>query len=246
MTRTISSLALAGLLMTSAAPAFAYQARNWPGVMYAPGSGESSTATSSARTMEATPAKPLGTSSTTDTTLMLNIVDPAEMLTRATFTKMLIDAIYPAEAFEKCLGQLVYKHEADYRLLFADTSIDHAAAKQICMAMRMGLIRGYDDGTFRPEQPINVAEASKILSRVFAYVQFPIDPHLVWYRPYVDSLATQNLLPPSVESLSAPLRAGDLKEILYRIEFGITWRPSLSFEELWRNTEKFLKNTFSR
>jgi hypothetical protein len=232
MQKTTPSLMLSLFLLTQAAPAFAYQAHNWPSMaerdpaldVVAPG----------AHGGETPVTMPEG-----DDSLLLNATDPASVLTRAEFTKMLIDAIYPAEAFEKCLGKLVYKESPDYRLLFADTSIDHPAAKEICMAMRTGLVRGYADGNFRPDQPINFAEASKLLSRIFAFTPFPVnDPALPWYRPYVNALASRNIIPQTIAAFSSPLTAGDLKEMLYRIQFAITWRPTLSADELQKKTEK--------
>jgi len=111
------------------------------------------------------------------------------------------------------------------------------------MAMRTGLVRGYDDGTFRPDQPINFAEAAKLLSRIFAFTPYPNDPKVLWYRPYVDALSVRGIIPQTVATFASPLTAGDLKEMLYRIQFAITWRPALTSEDLQRKMEKWLRAT---
>jgi hypothetical protein len=228
--RSIQFLVLASFLFAQVTPALAYQAINWPGnastipqlpdLIFAP------SISSDEESQETLP-------SLTDTPIDASIV-----LTRAQFTKLLIDSLYPASAFDRCLGKLVYKDNPDYRLLFADTSIEHPMAKEICMAMRTGLVRGYSDGTFRPDQPINFAEASKLLARVYAFTPFPVDPKLTWYVPYVQSLADRNVIPQTITSFDARITAADLREMLDRINGGVSWRPSLSVEELRKRTEK--------
>jgi hypothetical protein len=230
--RIASSVVLTGFLLVQATPAFAYQARNWPGMVIAPEQPAMMAPSDPNLTFMSSGAV-LPVSGTDD--------DDANPLTRAEFTKLLIDSLYPASVTERCLGRLVYKEAPDYRLLFSDTSIEHAAAKEICMAMRTGLVRGYADGTFRPEQRINFAEASKLLARAFALVPFPVDARLTWYMPYSQSLADRNVIPQTVSSYDAPLTTADLREMLERIRLTITWRPSLSALDLQRKTEKMWK-----
>ena len=171
-----------------------------------------------------------------------NDADESKVLTRAEFTKILINALFPGKASEKCFGRLVYKENPDYRLLFADMNIAHPMAKEVCMAMRAGLVRGYDDGTFRPDSPINFAEASKLLSRVFAFSPYPNNnPKVTWYLPYVEALADRNVIPQTIMSFTSQLTVADMREILERIRLSVTWRPSLSALELQKKTEKWLK-----
>ena len=47
---------------------------------------------------------------------------------------------------------------------FTDVNSSHWAAKAISQTAAMGLMKGYPDGKFRPEQPITRAEAAKVIS----------------------------------------------------------------------------------
>ena len=47
---------------------------------------------------------------------------------------------------------------------FTDVNPSHWAAKAIAQTAVMGLMKGYPDGKFRPEQPITRAEAAKVIS----------------------------------------------------------------------------------
>ncbi|MBR4015370.1 MAG: S-layer homology domain-containing protein, partial [Anaerotignum sp.] len=49
--------------------------------------------------------------------------------------------------------------------VFSDVKESHWAYKQIATASK-GLVSGYPDGTFRPDQPITRAEAVSILNRI--------------------------------------------------------------------------------
>jgi hypothetical protein len=51
---------------------------------------------------------------------------------------------------------------------FSDVGSDHWVAKWMSQAAGIGLVRGYSDGMFRPDQPISMAEYAVLLSRVYA------------------------------------------------------------------------------
>ncbi len=242
MKRTASILAAVSLLLPSASPAFAYTANNWPGMNvngYAPAASGVSSSSSSLWFFEETSSSSSSISSNSSASSVSSSSLPAtHILTRADFTKLLVNTMYPDANFEACLGALVYKDQPDYRLLFADVSINHPQAKEICIAMRMGLVRGYSDATFRPDQPINFAETAKMLSRAYALTPYPSsNPLIAWYRPYVDAMASRNLIPQSIGNLAAPLTMGDLQEILDRLRLGITWRAAIGSDELQRKSE---------
>ena len=50
-------------------------------------------------------------------------------------------------------------------MIFKDVSSEHWAAKVIEELAEKGVVNGYEDGTFRPDEPITRAEAATILSR---------------------------------------------------------------------------------
>ena len=93
---------------------------------------------------------------------------PDVPLTRAAFTKIIVEQMFPASALDTCFAKL---SPSKYNLLFTDVPRDAAYGRELCLAMRSGLVRGYSDGSFRPDQRINFAESAKILSRAFNLLQ---------------------------------------------------------------------------
>lgn len=75
---------------------------------------------------------------------------------------------------------------------FSDVPPAHENYQAINYLQKTGVIQGYDDGTFRPSQLVNRAEAIKIIMLPlydgFAPVAenpFPDVPKDIWYAPYV-------------------------------------------------------------
>ena len=59
---------------------------------------------------------------------------------------------------------LLIPTKADAATTFKDVSKDFWAAEQIYQFTNQGVIRGYEDGTFRPNQHITRAQAASILT----------------------------------------------------------------------------------
>jgi polyhydroxybutyrate depolymerase len=76
---------------------------------------------------------------------------------------------------------------------FADVKEDAWYAPYICAAKRREIIQGYPDGTFRPEQAVNFAEAMKML--LLAYDQeIPARSGNKWYEVYTDEFDEKEIL----------------------------------------------------
>ena len=60
---------------------------------------------------------------------------------------------------------ILQKQEENY-MKFKDVAETHWAAKAIDELSEKGIIKGYEDGTFRPDEPISRAEVAVMLSRV--------------------------------------------------------------------------------
>lgn len=72
------------------------------------------------------------------------------------------------------------------------------AQKPIQRLVDAGVINGYPDGTFKPEQPITRAEFAKMVAKTFKYQEatvknFP-DVGTIWAKPYIDSVAAQKVM----------------------------------------------------
>lgn len=79
---------------------------------------------------------------------------------------------------------------------FADVPADAWFAPYVCAAKRRGIVQGYHAGSrsiFKPEQPINFAEAVKMTMRAYGNdVNEPSGE--TWYEPYVDALDRRKIL----------------------------------------------------
>lgn len=80
---------------------------------------------------------------------------PQEPITRAEMTKLL------AAMVEKTY---------DNTVRFSDVSETHWAVEEISALAKMGVLSGYPDGTFRPDNKINRGEAAVILKRIQDYI----------------------------------------------------------------------------
>lgn len=67
---------------------------------------------------------------------------------------------------------------------FPDVHSGDWFAASVCYAKERGIVGGYPDGTFKPAQSVNYAEALKMLAEVYDY---PLDKRDgdSWYDPYV-------------------------------------------------------------
>ncbi|SHK48066.1 S-layer homology domain-containing protein [Tepidibacter formicigenes] len=79
------------------------------------------------------------------------------MVTRAQFAKILVEALG--------LGGVVGQSTTS----FADVDANHWASGYIAVATGQGLIKGYADGTFKPEKEVSYAEAVTMLVRALGY-----------------------------------------------------------------------------
>ncbi len=109
------------------------------------------------------------------------IYAPHDPLSRAEFTKIAINAI----------NEEVEDLDDVKDTYFDDVSIYAWYVPYVNKAKELELINGYDDGTFRPDQPINRAEAIKILTTAFDINLKGMAWHSDTTRPYKDILDDQ-------------------------------------------------------
>lgn len=86
---------------------------------------------------------------------------PERGVTRAEFARMLISALNMEESAWALEGG---------SQLFRDVPLTHWARVYIQLAWELGIVAGYKDGTFRPDQAINRAEMAAILLRAMRNV----------------------------------------------------------------------------
>ncbi len=85
----------------------------------------------------------------------------------------------------------------------------------VCYAFDQGLVKGYPDGLFHPEQPVNFVEAAKILHILF-YGDLPRDEKR-WYRPYVKILTRERRVPFTIDSLNKFITRGETAMLVWAL-----------------------------
>lgn len=77
---------------------------------------------------------------------------------------------------------------------FPDVPADAWFAPYVCAAARRGIVKGYPDGTFKPEQPVNTVEAIKMI--LLAYGGDVTERSgAKWYEPYAAALSRNDVFP---------------------------------------------------
>lgn len=162
---------------------------------------------------------------------------PNNMINRAEFTKIIIESQFDDSDINDCL----YKNtELSWdTVFFTDVPIDAWYAKYVCVAKMKGVIGGYPDGTFKPADKINFAEAAKIIVNSFGYTVWT---DKTWYKPYVVELGYRNAIPTSITKPDDRLRRGDMAEMIYRLAKTIENLPSNIYSE---NQPSFLLKSSS-
>lgn len=103
---------------------------------------------------------------------------------------------------------------------------DQWFAKYVCNAKSEGIVGGYPDGTFKPEQPVTFVEAGKILTLAFKQ---QTQGGAEWYEPFARALEASKAIPTSVNALDENLTRGEMAEMMWRLRDGITDRPSKGY-----------------
>ncbi|MFA6435640.1 MAG: S-layer homology domain-containing protein [Candidatus Gracilibacteria bacterium] len=141
---------------------------------------------------------------------------PSKKINRAEFTKILIGAQFTAQQIETCVP----------KLSFSDVFGDEWFAPYVCVAGNEGIISGYSDGTFRPSDNVNFAEAAKILVGAFDY---EVGTDAIWYKPFVQALENRGAIPTSLCSFDQSVSRGDMAEMIYRLKENISDKTSMAF-----------------
>ena len=129
---------------------------------------------------------------------------PDNTINRAEFIKIMTsEPLVPLDELARCNTSS-----------FPDVPTDAWFAQHVCVGKARGMIGGYPDGTFRPEQTISFVEAAKIIASFFDEVEYEAGE---WYTPFVRSLERKRAIPTSIRSLSASIRRGEMSEMIYRL-----------------------------
>lgn len=152
--------------------------------------------------------------------------NPDSSINRAEFTKIIVETIADQNVIETC-------PTGSAGGLFNDIGGDEWFARYICVAKTYGLAQGNPDGSYRPNNPINFAEASKMLTtNLDLYRGGPGTGSTIWFKPYILAMAEARAIPVSITNFDQFITRGEMAEMLYRIEADIPPKPSLTYEQL--------------
>ncbi|MFH1444535.1 MAG: S-layer homology domain-containing protein [Candidatus Peregrinibacteria bacterium] len=134
-----------------------------------------------------------------------------ETIKRSTFVAAIVRRLYKPS--QRCFPKL---SESDYSLLARDVEKDASYGIDLCTAMRAGIMRGFTDGTFRPNALVTRAEAAKALAKAFQLATDTTDPNEWWSDHYVKALIAGGALSADAD-LNGPITRGELSKMLWTV-----------------------------
>lgn len=149
---------------------------------------------------------------------------PDQTINRAEFTKIIIGSRFPSDEISLCIAT-----SSTAAPSFPDVPNTAWFASYICMAKRHTIAAGYADGTYKPEQTINFAEASKILANAYG---LPSVNTPIWFERFVRALAEKKAIPQSIDHFDSLLSRGEMAEIIYRLRTENVSKQSHTYESL--------------
>lgn len=132
-------------------------------------------------------------------------------LNRAEFLKIVLKSA-PTQDFQ----------DSDKSNCFPDVKSADWFSMYVCAAKRKGMVSGYPDGTFKPANPVNYAEAIKMLTELYGYDLPSPSPteRWAWYTGYVRASAEHGVLFSDDLAYDALLTRGRMAQLAaaYRTE----------------------------
>lgn len=103
---------------------------------------------------------------------------------------------------------------ATYDPCFPDVTADAWFTTYVCQAKTSGMVNGYPDGNFKPDQPITEIEAIKILGEVSGWQLRDLKAGDDWYEPYLEIAAGAGIVPKN--NITVTMNRGDIAEMIFR------------------------------
>lgn len=133
---------------------------------------------------------------------------PDANVTRAEFTKIIINSLYQKETIDACNDSS-----------FPDVNNDYKFIQYICVAKTENIINGFTDGSYKPENNITFAEASKIIVNAFSLqADLTQSDGKTKLYPYIAKLKEYNSVPSTILDYENSLKRGEMAEILYGLQ----------------------------
>ena len=129
---------------------------------------------------------------------------PMKNVTRAEFATMIIRFLGMSEAVDN----------SKENLPFPDIDGVDWAIGNIRAAKNLGIINGYEDGTFRPNNNVSFEEAVKMIVCTLGYEYFS-QPGANWYDKYINSATKLGILKNAVGGIKTPATRSCISQLLY-------------------------------
>lgn len=121
-------------------------------------------------------------------------------------------------------GLQEYADETKFDPIFSDIK-DHWAKDYIYVAVDLGVLKGYDDGTFKPDKEVSYAETIAIILRCLGYINMDETSGTTWYSTYVkrfyDIRLDKGLS--SISSYTSPAKRGDVAIMWWNMLISDRW-----------------------
>ena len=103
---------------------------------------------------------------------------------------------------------------------FPDVQSNDWFSRYVCLAKVRGIISGYPDGLFRPGNPVNYAEALKMLGELYDYTAYA-DLDAPWYTMYAQAAANHKTALPVNLPYDREITRGQMARLAaaYRAEY---------------------------
>lgn len=129
---------------------------------------------------------------------------PENTITRAEFAKLLTMSAAKGVTFTATTDK------------FPDVPADHWANTYITAAIGTGAINGYEDGTFRPDNPVSYGEAIKMIVCNMGYSKL-VTPTEPWYQGYINIASTIGLTKGASSNGDSAAPRGLVAQLIYNI-----------------------------
>jgi len=150
---------------------------------------------------------------------------PNKTVNRAEFTKIIVGAALDYSPEHDPSGYDIYSLSG---LSFSDVKTGEWYVPYLRKAVENKIIGGYPDGTFKPSQTINLAEATKILVSALKLTKGEVE-NGAWYAPYMQSMQNNMYIPNNFKQPDQSVTRGDMAEMTWRIMEKINNKTSTNF-----------------
>ena len=90
----------------------------------------------------------------------------------------------------------------------------------VCDATAENIVEGYPDGTFRPAENINLAEASKIVAKVNELDTEVTDSTEAWYQQFIRALQENKVVANTLQEVTQRVSRGEMAQMVWGLTTG--------------------------